>query len=59
MPEPRISKVLPTVKCSDCNQAVHVRELADHVCHAAPPVPAIPQAPIRIDTCTFRRFFRC
>jgi hypothetical protein len=37
----RISQFLPSVKCSDCNQPVPIRELEDHVC-AVPPVPSVP-----------------
>ncbi|KAJ8660994.1 hypothetical protein O0I10_003216 [Lichtheimia ornata] len=45
MADLRISQVLPTVKCSDCNQPVHVRHLADHVCATAPPLPSFPPQP--------------
>lgn len=39
-PEPgRISQILPTVKCSNCNQPVPIAELGDHIC--APPPPAV------------------
>ncbi|KAI9260516.1 hypothetical protein BDA99DRAFT_84090 [Phascolomyces articulosus] len=52
MADMRISKVLPTVNCSDCGKAVHVREIADHVCGSAaatlPPVPSLP--PLAVDT---------
>lgn len=55
MADLRISQVLPTVKCSDCNQPVHVRQLADHICTTAPPLPSFPPpaspSPIKIDTC--------
>ncbi|CAL1705132.1 unnamed protein product [Somion occarium] len=38
-PDPgRISQILPTVKCSSCNQPVPISELGDHVC--APPSPS-------------------
>ncbi|KAF5389924.1 hypothetical protein D9757_003648 [Collybiopsis confluens] len=39
---PRISQLLPTVKCSNCNQPVPLNDLVDHVCSAAPPVPSLP-----------------
>ncbi|KAL0946731.1 hypothetical protein HGRIS_012910 [Hohenbuehelia grisea] len=38
---PRISQVLPTVKCSNCNNPVPLAELGDHVCPPTPPLPAI------------------
>ncbi|KAF9448027.1 hypothetical protein P691DRAFT_760277 [Macrolepiota fuliginosa MF-IS2] len=38
----RISQVLPTVKCSSCNQPVPMAELVEHICAKSPPVPAIP-----------------
>lgn len=37
----RISQILPTVKCSNCNQPVPIHELGDHVCDPTPPVPAL------------------
>ncbi|KAJ3995627.1 hypothetical protein F5050DRAFT_262572 [Lentinula boryana] len=39
---PRISQILPTVKCSNCNQPVPLSELGDHICSVAPPVPPLP-----------------
>ncbi|KAI0723967.1 hypothetical protein C8T65DRAFT_704616 [Cerioporus squamosus] len=38
----RISQILPTVKCSNCNQPVRITDLGDHVCAPVPPVPQIP-----------------
>ncbi|KAI0362419.1 hypothetical protein OH77DRAFT_50535 [Trametes cingulata] len=38
----RISQILPTVKCSNCNQPVRIADLGEHVCAAIPPVPTIP-----------------
>ncbi|CAG8571022.1 4898_t:CDS:2 [Acaulospora colombiana] len=40
----RISKLLPTVKCSDCGETVEFRNLADHLCSVAPAVPELPLA---------------
>lgn len=34
---PRISQLLPTVKCSSCMQTVPLAELGDHVCSPQPP----------------------
>ncbi|KAF7975818.1 hypothetical protein HWV62_8361 [Athelia sp. TMB] len=33
----RISQVLPTVKCSNCNASVALTDLGEHVCAPAPP----------------------
>ncbi|KAI0780658.1 hypothetical protein BD413DRAFT_462349 [Trametes elegans] len=38
----RISQILPSVKCSTCNQPVSIADLGDHVCAPLPPVPALP-----------------
>ncbi|KAI0819558.1 hypothetical protein BC628DRAFT_1545689 [Trametes gibbosa] len=38
----RISQILPSVKCSNCNQPVRLAELGDHVCAPLPPVPSLP-----------------
>ena len=35
----RVSQLLPTVKCSDCNKPVPIHELGEHVC-APPPSPS-------------------
>ncbi|KAI8381515.1 uncharacterized protein BYT42DRAFT_566804 [Radiomyces spectabilis] len=43
--EPRISQILPTVKCSDCGRDVHIHRLGDHLCSSMPPVPALPILP--------------
>jgi len=37
--EGRVSQLLPTVKCSDCNNPVPIHELGEHVC-APPPSPS-------------------
>ncbi|CAG8760161.1 16888_t:CDS:2, partial [Acaulospora morrowiae] len=39
----RISKLLPTVKCSDCGVTVEFRKLGEHLC-SAPAVPELPAA---------------
>ncbi|KZT26549.1 hypothetical protein NEOLEDRAFT_1177545 [Neolentinus lepideus HHB14362 ss-1] len=39
---PRLSQLLPTVKCSSCNAPVALSELGDHVCKPAPPLPNSP-----------------
>ncbi|KAI0082836.1 hypothetical protein K474DRAFT_1702811 [Panus rudis PR-1116 ss-1] len=41
----RISQILPSVKCSSCNQPVPISELGDHVCAPAPPLPKPPLSP--------------
>ncbi|TFK42313.1 hypothetical protein BDQ12DRAFT_269471 [Crucibulum laeve] len=38
----RISQLLPTVKCSDCNNPIPLAELGEHTCSAPPPLPKIP-----------------
>ncbi|KAI0949905.1 hypothetical protein AcV7_008536 [Taiwanofungus camphoratus] len=48
-PDPgRISQILPSVKCSSCNQPVPIAELGEHVCQPVPPVPNIrvPMSPL-------------
>ncbi|TFY67039.1 hypothetical protein EVJ58_g1875 [Rhodofomes roseus] len=41
VPDPgRISQILPSVKCSNCDQPVPIHELGDHVCQPVPPMPA-------------------
>ncbi|CAO3683483.1 unnamed protein product [Umbelopsis ramanniana] len=40
--EPRMSQILPTVKCSDCGRQVELRKLAIHLCSSVPPVPSFP-----------------
>ncbi|KAI0256645.1 hypothetical protein BJV78DRAFT_1278317 [Lactifluus subvellereus] len=37
---PRMSQVLPTVKCSSCNYSVPLDKLGDHVCALPPPLPS-------------------
>jgi hypothetical protein len=39
----RISQVLPTVKCSNCNNEVTLDQLGDHVCPSPPPIPLLPK----------------
>lgn len=39
----RISQLLPTVKCSNCNLPVPLDELGDHTCSKPPPVPTLPK----------------
>ncbi|KAF7305035.1 hypothetical protein MKEN_01218500 [Mycena kentingensis (nom. inval.)] len=51
--QPRISEVLPTVKCSNCGIGVSLEDLGDHKCapwatSAAPPMPTI-QIPPKTD----------
>lgn len=41
-PPGRISQLLPSVKCSNCNLPVPLNELGDHTCSKQPPVPALP-----------------
>ncbi|KAH7908878.1 hypothetical protein BJ138DRAFT_304714 [Hygrophoropsis aurantiaca] len=38
-PTPRISQLLPTVKCSSCSQPVPFSELTEHICPPQPPLP--------------------
>ncbi|KAJ2706188.1 MCM DNA helicase complex subunit [Coemansia sp. IMI 203386] len=38
----RDSTVLPTMKCAQCNQEVHIRMIGQHACHQQPQVPALP-----------------
>lgn len=42
-PPGRISQLLPTVKCSNCNRPVPLTELGEHICAAPPPVPTLPK----------------
>lgn len=42
-PAGRISQLLPSVKCSNCNQPVPLDELGDHTCRPTPPVPTLPE----------------
>ncbi|RDB21096.1 hypothetical protein Hypma_011867 [Hypsizygus marmoreus] len=42
-PPGRISQLLPTVKCSNCNQPVPLSELGDHICVPPPAVPTLPK----------------
>ncbi|KAJ1735183.1 hypothetical protein LPJ61_000677 [Coemansia biformis] len=40
---PRDSTVLPTMKCAQCNQDVHIRLIGQHQCAQQPAVPSLPQ----------------
>ncbi|KAJ2246493.1 hypothetical protein GGI13_005415, partial [Coemansia sp. RSA 455] len=40
----RDSTVLPTMKCAQCNQDVHIRLIGQHDCTAQPPIPSLPPA---------------
>ena len=44
-PPGRISQLLPTVKCSNCNAPVPLTELGEHICDAVPPLPKPPPSP--------------
>ncbi|KAJ2370462.1 hypothetical protein IW150_004921 [Coemansia sp. RSA 2607] len=41
----RDSTALPTMKCAQCNQDVHIRLIGQHECMKQPPVPAVPTLP--------------
>ncbi|KAJ1943948.1 hypothetical protein FBU59_002747, partial [Linderina macrospora] len=38
---PRDSTVIPTMKCAQCNQDVHIRMIGQHQCPQQPPVPSL------------------
>ncbi|EIW84944.1 hypothetical protein CONPUDRAFT_162258 [Coniophora puteana RWD-64-598 SS2] len=40
--QPRLSQLLPTVKCTTCSQPVPFSELGGHVCKPVPPLPSQP-----------------
>ncbi|ORZ10997.1 hypothetical protein BCR41DRAFT_107932 [Lobosporangium transversale] len=40
--EPRLSQVLPIIRCSDCGKDVEFRKLSEHACIAIPTLPAMP-----------------
>ncbi|ESK89882.1 lim domain containing protein [Moniliophthora roreri MCA 2997] len=42
-PQGRISQLLPTVKCSNCNNPVPLAQLGEHQCPAPPPLPDLPK----------------
>ncbi|KII89164.1 hypothetical protein PLICRDRAFT_53631 [Plicaturopsis crispa FD-325 SS-3] len=44
-PPGRISQLLPTVKCSNCNNPVQLADLGEHVCPLIPPVPVKTRPP--------------
>ncbi|KAJ1956576.1 hypothetical protein EC988_001277, partial [Linderina pennispora] len=41
---PRDSTVIPTMKCAQCNQDVHIRMIGQHQCPQQPVVPSLPAA---------------
>ncbi|KAI8347780.1 hypothetical protein B0O80DRAFT_210437 [Mortierella sp. GBAus27b] len=43
--DPRLSQILPVIRCSDCGIDVEFRLLGEHVCSSAPPMPALPPIP--------------
>ncbi|KAF7440629.1 hypothetical protein PC9H_000975 [Pleurotus ostreatus] len=45
---PRISQLLPTVKCSSCNNPVPLAELGDHICPKPPPLPTQSKAALNL-----------
>ncbi|KAF9014085.1 hypothetical protein BDQ17DRAFT_1342035 [Cyathus striatus] len=45
-PPGRISQILPTVKCSTCNQPVPLTDLGEHTCKAPPQAPSLPKPSI-------------
>ncbi|KAF8929194.1 hypothetical protein BGZ58_009103 [Dissophora ornata] len=44
--DPRLSQILPVIRCSDCGYDVEFRQLGEHVCSSAPPMPALPVIPV-------------
>ncbi|KAJ7046938.1 hypothetical protein C8F04DRAFT_1247985 [Mycena alexandri] len=40
-PAGRMSQMLPSVKCSNCNLPVPLAELGEHICAPAPPLPTL------------------
>ncbi|KAI6022734.1 hypothetical protein EDC04DRAFT_312044 [Pisolithus marmoratus] len=42
---PRLSQLLPTVKCSNCSQLVPLAELSDHICPPQPSLPPLQRPP--------------
>ncbi|KAF9947077.1 hypothetical protein BGZ72_010893 [Mortierella alpina] len=40
--DPRLSQVLPVIRCSDCGHDVEFRKLGEHICSSAPPMPTLP-----------------
>ncbi|KAF9112897.1 hypothetical protein BGX27_002604 [Mortierella sp. AM989] len=44
--DPRLSQILPVIRCSDCGHDVEFRMLGEHVCSSAPPMPALPVLPV-------------
>ncbi|KAG9323629.1 hypothetical protein KVV02_000572 [Mortierella alpina] len=40
--DPRLSQVLPVIRCSDCGDDVEFRKLGEHICSSAPPMPTLP-----------------
>ncbi|KAF9438378.1 hypothetical protein BGZ76_008289 [Entomortierella beljakovae] len=44
--DPRLSQILPVIRCSDCGIDVEFRLLGEHICSSAPPMPALPVLPV-------------
>ncbi|KAF9922185.1 hypothetical protein FBU30_007719 [Linnemannia zychae] len=44
--DPRLSQILPVIRCSDCGHDVEFRLLGEHVCSSAPAMPALPVIPV-------------
>ncbi|KAF9190942.1 hypothetical protein BGZ50_009726 [Haplosporangium sp. Z 11] len=42
--DPRLSQILPVIRCSDCGHDVEFRKLGEHVCSSAPAMPALPRS---------------
>ncbi|KAF9405074.1 hypothetical protein BGZ94_003771 [Podila epigama] len=45
--DPRLSQILPMIRCSDCGHDVQFRMLGEHVCSSAPPLPTPPLPPVK------------
>lgn len=44
--DPRLSQILPVIRCSDCGHDVEFRLLGEHICSSAPAMPALPVLPL-------------
>lgn len=42
MADPRMSQLLPTIRCGTCTRDVPYRDLGTHICQEAPPMPEFP-----------------
>lgn len=40
--DPRLSQIIPVIRCSDCGDDVVFRQLGEHVCRGAPALPVQP-----------------